>query len=121
MPALLTYRIREVNPSSVDFCNNALPVSARDWLLIAGLSMSTALLPRFLYALCAPIVGTARTAAAGSVELPTMILVGALAYGERIGPLEWAACGLIVAAVVLTPSKVTRNVSASITRPRREG
>lgn len=91
-----------------------LPSDAAGWLMVAGISIGSAMLPQLLYTVCAPMIGTARTAMAGSIELPTMFVVGWLAFGESVGPAQWIACALIVTAIVLTPSKVTRNVATNI-------
>ena len=56
---------------------------------------------------------------AGSVELPTMFLVGALAFSEVIGPVQWAACALILAAIALTPARATRSLPSKLASPPR--
>jgi drug/metabolite transporter (DMT)-like permease len=81
-----------------------LPGSALGWLLIAGLGLVTALVPQLVYVAAAPRVGPGRTAAAGSVELPTMLAVGALAFGEALGPREIAAAALVLAAILIAPA-----------------
>lgn len=93
-----------------------IPSDGQGWLLVAGLALGSALVPQLIYTVCSPVVGTARAAAAGSVELPTMFVLGWVAFGEPIGPLQWVACGLIVTAIVMTPSRVVRNVSTNIAR-----
>ncbi len=79
------------------------PVS--QWWLIAGLALATALLPQLVYTVNAPLIGAARTAMAGSIELPTMFVVGWLAFAETIGPAQFAAGALVVAAIIVTPSR----------------
>lgn len=83
-----------------------LPADPGLWLLIAGMIGATALLPQLLYTFAAPRVGPARSAMAGSLELPTMFLVGLLAFGEAIGPMEYLAAALICLAVVVAPAVV---------------
>ena len=80
-----------------------VPSRLSDWLLIAGLSIGTAMLPQFLYVFAVPKVGAARAAMAGSFELPTMFLVGWLAFGEEIGVMQMIAGGLVILAIVITP------------------
>jgi drug/metabolite transporter (DMT)-like permease len=82
----------------------AIPSDLDGWLLVGTLALVTALIPQLLYTLAAPMVGAARSAAAGSVELPTMFAVGWLAFGEAIGPQEILAALLILAAVFLSPA-----------------
>ncbi|GKX33007.1 MAG: hypothetical protein MnENMB40S_06250 [Rhizobiaceae bacterium MnEN-MB40S] len=91
-----------------------LPASESGWLLVAAITAVTAFIPQLLYTVCAPVIGTARTAVAGSVELPTMFLVGWFTLAEPVGPMQWAACGLVIAAIVLTPSRITRNVAVNM-------
>ena len=74
-----------------------------DWPLIAGLAVVTALLPMLLYVIAAPRIGAARTAIAGSFELPTMFALGWVAFGESVGPLQFCAGALVVCAIFLVP------------------
>ena len=74
------------------------------WGLFLGLGGATALLPQFLFTVAAPQVGPARAASAGALELPTMIAVGWLAFGEAIGPRETLAALLVISGVFLAPA-----------------
>lgn len=85
-----------------------LPATASGWWLAAGAALITALVPQLVYTIWAPRVGANRTAVAGSVELPTMFLVGLLAFSEPLGPGQWAACALVLAALFLAPTRATR-------------
>ncbi|TPW25910.1 DMT family transporter [Pararhizobium mangrovi] len=80
-----------------------VPAGAHDWALIAGIAVITALVPQLLYNIYAPKIGATLTAAAGSIELPTMFVVGAMAFSEPIGPLEAVAGALVIAAILITP------------------
>lgn len=80
------------------------PGDSAAWALIAGLTLCTALLPQLLYTAACPRVGPARSAAAGSFELPTMFAVGWLAFGEPVGPRELAAALLVLAAIATAPA-----------------
>ena len=86
-----------------------LPSTSADWALVAGISIVTFLTPAFLYSIAAPAIGPARTAMAGSVELPVMFVVGWLAFSESIGPTQAFAGALVVVAVLITPSSPARN------------
>jgi drug/metabolite transporter (DMT)-like permease len=86
-----------VDPGSI------LPTDLAQVLLILGIAIVTAFIPQWLYVNAAPVVGAARAAMAGSVELPTMFVVGWLAFGEAITPLQIAAGVLVVMAILLTP------------------
>lgn len=101
------------NPESV------LPQDSSDWQLIAGLAVFTALLPQLVYTHFAPMIGAARSAVAGSVELPTMFFIGWYALGEVIGVAQWLACLLVTLAILLTPSRATRNLSTQMVLPRK--
>ena len=81
-----------------------LPADASAWALIAAMALVTALLPQLVYMAAAPRVGPGRAAAAGSVELPTMIAIGALAFGEALGPREIASAALVLAAILVAPA-----------------
>ena len=76
----------------------------RAWGLFLGLGVATALLPQFLYSVSAPQVGPARAASAGAFELPTMLAVGWLAFGEPLGPREGLAAALVIGAIFLAPA-----------------
>ena len=85
-----------------------LAIAASHWWWIGGLSLATALVPQLLYSVYAPRIGAARAAMAGSVELPTMFLIGWLGFGEDIGPLHLLAACLVLAAIVITPVRRNR-------------
>jgi drug/metabolite transporter (DMT)-like permease len=78
--------------------------NAGAWVLIAGLTLSTALVPQLLYTAAAPRVGPARSAAAGSFELPTMFAIGWLAFAEPVGPRELVSAALVLSAILLAPA-----------------
>ncbi len=99
--------------------DTTLPQNAQGWWLVAGLALGTALIPQLVYSFFAPIIGAARSAVAGSVELPTMFLVGWFLLGEKIGPAQWVACLLITLAIVLTPARSTRNLSTQMAVPMK--
>jgi drug/metabolite transporter (DMT)-like permease len=96
-----------------------IPPDAAGWWLIAGIALGTALVPQLVYVVCSPVVGTARTAVAGSLELPAMFVTGWLLLGEGVDPLQWLACALVVGAIALSPSRATRNVTTNIAKPPR--
>jgi len=91
-----------------------LPVTVSGWWLVAGIAFGSALVPQLLYTVAAPVIGTARTAIAGSFELPTMFLVGWFAFAEPIETAQWAACAIVILAIALTPRKSIRSVAANI-------
>jgi len=90
------------------------PVTVSGWWLVAGIAFGSALIPQLLYTVAAPVIGTARTAIAGSIELPTMFLVGWFAFAEPIGVAQWIACGIVISAIALTPGKSLRSIAANI-------
>jgi len=90
------------------------PATASGWWLVAGIAFGSALVPQLLYTVAAPVIGTARTAIAGSFELPTMFLVGWFAFAEPVGPAQWISCAIIISAIALTPGRSIRSVAANI-------
>ena len=98
-----------------------LPAGRDAVLLVVGVSLGTALVPQLLYTLFAPVVGAARAATAGAVELPTMILIGWLAFAETPGPLQALGGALIVGAVALSPSRKVRSATATAATARPPG
>ena len=97
-----------------------LPQQPSDWWLIGGLALGTALLPQWIYCVFAPEIGAARSAVAGSVELPTMFFVGWFLLGENIGIAQWLACLLVTLAILLTPARATRTLSTTLAIPRKQ-
>jgi len=91
-----------------------VPADAAGWLMVAGIGLGTALVPQLLYTVCSPLIGTARTAMAGAIELPMMFLIGWLAFGEALHPSQAVACALVLAAIALTPTRRPRSVAASL-------
>ena len=98
-----------------------LPGSLSDWKLVAGLALGTALIPQLVYSTFAPRIGAARSAMAGSVELPTMFLISWFILGEVIGPVQWLACVMVTIAIVMTPARATRNLSTQMAIPEKRG
>jgi drug/metabolite transporter (DMT)-like permease len=80
-----------------------VPASVDAWMAIAGLGAATALIPQLVYTFACARTGPARAAAAGSIELPTMILIGWLAFAEQPGLLEVGAVILVLMAILLAP------------------
>ncbi|MCP4333618.1 MAG: EamA family transporter [Gammaproteobacteria bacterium] len=97
-----------------------LPQDIAGWQLIAGLALGTALLPQLLYTIFAPMIGAARSAVAGSIELPTMFFVGWFGLGEVVGPAQWLGCLLITLAILLTPARATRNLTTQMVLPGKK-
>jgi len=81
-----------------------LPESASDLWKIAGIGLVTALIPQLLYVSNAPLIGAQKSAMLGGIELPTMILIGWLAFGEPLSPGQFIAASLVLLAVTVTPS-----------------
>lgn len=81
-----------------------LPASAGIWETVATMGVVTALVPQLLYTVACQRVGPVRTAAAGSFELPTMFLVGWLAFGEAVGPREALSAALVLSAILVAPA-----------------
>lgn len=93
-----------------------LPKDFDTWMLILGIAVLSALVPQLIYTISSPIIGASRTAVFGSVELPTMFFVGMFAFGETLTFSQLIACALVVIAIIVTRSRVTRNVSTNIAR-----
>lgn len=87
------------------------PQDGAGWMLLLGIAIGTALVPQLIYATCAPLVGAARTAVIGSIELPTMFAVGVLAFEERITLPQGVACALILTAILLSNKGAVAPVS----------
>ncbi len=98
-PLLLTLQLHQVVPTSI---------SAAGWVVAIG--AISALIPMTIYAAAAPVIGTARTAAAGAFELPTMFLIGSVLFGEAIRSSHLVAAAIIVAAIALTRSARSTHV-----------
>lgn len=81
-----------------------IPANHHTWMVVLALGTITALLPQALYTLACPLVGPARTAATGALELPVMIAVGWFAFAETVGLVEVVAAVLVLAAIYLSPA-----------------
>ena len=81
-----------------------LPQTAAGWGWITGLGLTTALAPQLIYTIAAPKLGAARAAAAGSFELPTMLAIGWIVFGETLGLRGAVASTLVLAAIALSPT-----------------
>ena len=85
-----------------------VPATPAAWPLVAGLALITATIPQSVYSFAAPRVGPARTAMAGSFELPTMFAVGWLAFGETASAIDIVSASLVIGAIALTPVAMPR-------------
>jgi drug/metabolite transporter (DMT)-like permease len=94
------------------------PGSTDAWLAIAGLGAVTALVPQLVYTFACARVGPARAAAAGSIELPTMIAIGWLAFAEQPGWIECAAVAMVLAAILMAPP-IAAPAKAAVVRTER--
>ena len=84
-----------------------LPVSANGWWLVLGVAIVAAFVPQLVYTIWAPRIGATRTAIAGSIELPTMFVVGWVAFSEPLGLGQWIAAALILTAILLSQARQT--------------
>ncbi|MEL7105874.1 MAG: DMT family transporter [Pseudomonadota bacterium] len=84
-----------------------LPATTTGWWLVFGVALVAAFVPQLVYTIWAPRIGATRTAIAGSVELPTMFVVGWVAFAEPLGLGQWIAGGLILAAIILSQARQT--------------
>lgn len=91
-----------------------LPEGQSDWILIIGIGLVTALVPQLIYTICSPLIGASQTAVVGSIELPTMFVVGFVAFGEAITAPQTIACALVLAAIAITRSRTTRTLTTVI-------
>jgi drug/metabolite transporter (DMT)-like permease len=98
-PLLLTLSPSEVFPTSLE---------SLGWVLAIG--AISALIPMTIYAAAAPVIGTARTAAAGASELPTVFIIGSVFFSEAITLGHLASAVIIVAAIALTRSARSTHV-----------
>lgn len=92
------------------------PEGQSDWVLIIGIGLVTALVPQLVYTICSPLIGASQTAVVGSIELPTMFAVGFFAFGEAITTAQAIACALVIGAIAITRSRVTRTVTTVIAK-----
>jgi drug/metabolite transporter (DMT)-like permease len=90
--------------------DEVVPASATVWLGVVALGVGCALVPMLLYAACAPVVGATRSAVAGSAELPTVFVIGAVFFGESIRPQHLLAALVVAAAIAVTPTTRTPHV-----------
>ncbi|MFT7475714.1 MAG: drug/metabolite transporter (DMT)-like permease [Verrucomicrobiales bacterium] len=94
----------------------SIPGDAATWLLVIGIGLFTAIGPQWVYSSAAPHVGAARAAVAGSVELPTMFIVGFAWFSEVLTFQQGVAGLMVLFAVLLVPSRQ----SPAITIVRRK-
>ena len=81
-----------------------VPATGEAWMLILAMGAITAALPQMIYTFATAVVGPSRSAAAGSIELPTMMAIGWLAFGEAVGWPESLAAALVIAAIAIAPA-----------------
>ena len=82
-----------------------LPQSGSAWLQVIGIGIGTSLIPMTIYSFAAPIIGAARTAVIGALELPTLFIIGVAFFGEQISLAQLGAGLLVLAAIMTTPTR----------------
>jgi len=92
MPFLLRLPIDQVAPPGIG-----------SWAAVVGLGVGAALIPMMVYSAAAPIVGAARSSVAGATELPTVLIIGGVLFGETLTAHHLAAAALIGVAIMITP------------------
>lgn len=97
----------------------ALPTSIGTVGWVVAIGAVSALIPMTIYAAAAPVIGAARSAAAGASELPTMFLIGAVCFGESVRVGHLTAAAIIVGAIALTRSARSTHVVPDEDRQRR--
>ena len=97
LPLILNLEIEQV-----------IPQDPALWKYIIGLAFLTALIPQYLYSTMAPLIGPAKSAMAGSIELPTMFIIGFMVFGESIGLVQILSGMLVMTAIVITPAISSR-------------
>ncbi|MEM8745399.1 MAG: DMT family transporter [Actinomycetota bacterium] len=95
--------------------DSVIPADGRTWALVLGVGLLTSLIPMGSFVIGAPVVGSARAAIAGGVELPTVFVIAWLLLGEPPTFAQLVGGAIIVAAVVVSP---TRPPPIATARPR---
>lgn len=92
-----------------------IPTRLSDWGLVFGIAIATRLLPSTLYMIAVPFIGSARSAIAGSLELPIVFILGWLTFGEQITLLQSVSGALVITAIWITSSKSSKkNLSEEV-------
>ena len=84
----------------------AHPSSAGGVAALVGLVVCTSLLPMTIWAIAAPVAGSVRSAIGGAIELPALAVTG-LVLGEALQVSHAASGALVVAAIVIAPSRAS--------------
>ena len=90
--------------------SEAFPTSFESTGWVVAIGAFSALIPMTIYAAAAPVIGTARTAASGACELPTVFLIGSVFFSEAITLGHLASAAIIVGAIALTRSARSTHV-----------
>ncbi|MCP9481627.1 DMT family transporter [Shimia sp. CNT1-13L.2] len=95
-----------------------LPQSGEALIALCVLGLFTAFLPNYLYMRFSPVIGANTSAVAGSIELPTMFVIGWLAFAEVLTWQQIIAGCIILAAITLSSARRVRNIANVTARPR---
>ncbi len=79
-----------------------LPIGLAQWALVGGICLLTALVPQLLYVVHSPRIGAAKSAMLGGLELPTMLVIGWLAFAEPVRGTQILAGALVLGAILMT-------------------
>ncbi len=101
--------------------SEVVPLTLAGWMWLVGIGVGCALVPMLLYAAVAQRVGAAGAAMAGSAELPTVFLIGAVFFGEGIRAGQLVAAVIIVMAIAMTTIRRPRTGVQSVEMPPSTG
>lgn len=107
VPMMATYPVEQV-----------LPQDLHTAFLLVAIGLITSTGPTFIYSTFGPKIGAANTAIAGAGELPTMMLVGWLAFGEALTLKQMLAALIILSAITLTGARRARNIATTTAVPK---
>ena len=99
--------------------SQVLPQSTEALIALCVLGLFTAFVPNYLYMRFSPVIGANKSAVAGSIELPTMFVIGWLAFGESLTWQQGLAGAIILAAITLSSARRVRNIANVTSRPRK--
>lgn len=96
--------------------SEVVPLTLAGWTWMIGIGVVCALVPMLIYAAVAQRVGAAGAAMAGSAELPTVFLIGAVFFGEGIRAGQLVAALIIGVAIAMTTvgRRTTRDQSVEM-------
>lgn len=82
-----------------------IALAPRDWALVIGMTVTTSVLPLFLFSASIRRIGAQRASIVSTIGPPATFIMAAWILGEAMHPIQMLGTGLIIAGIVVLETR----------------